>query len=93
MNFTLIEYTIWSRILVTFIIVLIVLCLHPGKRPGEISRRFPALVKGFRGALAGSVTALAVNDSGIVAAATGLLFPVVTLTIIFLAALRPVETE
>ena len=93
MNFTLIEYTIWSRILVTFIIVLIVLCLHPGKRPGEISRRFPALEKGFRGALAGSVTALAVNDSGIVAAATGLLFPVVTLTIIFLEYLRAGEVE
>lgn len=93
MNLTLIEYTIWSRILVTFIIVLIVLSLHPGKKPGEISRNFPVLVKGFRGALAGSVIALVVNDSGIVAAATSLLFPVVTLTMIFLASLRRAETE
>ncbi len=91
MNLTLIEYTIWSRILVTFLIVLIVLSLHPGKKPGEISRSFPALVKGFRGALAGSVAALVFNDSGIVAAATSLLFPVVTLTMIFLASHRRAE--
>ena len=84
MNLTLIEYTVWSRVFLTFFIVLAVLFLRPGEKTAGIDRRFPALAKGIRGALAGSITALAVNDSGIVAAATGLLFPVVLLTMIIL---------
>lgn len=84
MNLTLIEYTVWSRIFLTFLIVLAVLFLRPGRKTAGLDRRFPALAKGVRGALAGSITALAVNDSGIVAAATGLLFPVVILTMIIL---------
>lgn len=84
MNLTLIEYTVWSRVFLTSLIVLAVLFLRPGEKTAGIDRRFPALAKGVRGALAGSIAALAVNDSGIVAAATGLLFPVVLLTMIIL---------
>ncbi|NLY88024.1 MAG: hypothetical protein GX085_00115 [Firmicutes bacterium] len=84
MNLTLMEYTVWSRVFLTFLIVLAVLFFRPGEKTAGIDRRFPALAKGVRGALAGSITALAVNDSGIVAAATGLLFPVVLLTMIIL---------
>lgn len=84
MNLTLVEYTVWSRVFLTFLIVLAVLFLRPGLNTAGIDRRYPALAKGIRGALAGSITALAVNDSGIVAAATGLLFPVVVLTMIIL---------
>lgn len=91
MNLTLIEYTIWTKALLTFIIVLWVLFYRPRGKLAEIAGRFPASFKGFWSAVVGSAAALLANDSGIVSAATALLYPVVQMILIVLADLALVQ--
>lgn len=88
MNLTLIEYTIWTKALITFIVVLGVLFYHPRGKLAEIARVYPSFFKGFWSALMGSATVLVVNDSGIVASATALLYPVITMVSIILENLQ-----
>jgi uncharacterized membrane protein len=83
MNLKLLEYTIWTKALLSFLAVLLVLTYRPSGKLAEIAERYPFFLKGFWSAVIGSVVALLVNDSGIVAAATSLLYPVMTvLTIV-----------
>lgn len=89
MNLTLIEYTIWSKALLTFLLALGIIFYHPRGKPGEFARRYPGFFLGFWSAVVGGIVALVVNDSGIVAAATALLYPVMTMTSLALEAGLP----
>ena len=80
MNLSLIGYTIWSKALLTFIVVMGVLFCRPKGMLARAAANRPVIFNGIWASFAGSVTAFAVNDSGIVAAATALLFPVALIT-------------
>ncbi|MBP1930045.1 hypothetical protein [Ammoniphilus resinae] len=79
MNVKLIQVSSWSKVFITSLLVLGVLCYRPAGVFGHLSERYPYAVRGFFGIIVGAFTALAVNDSGIVAAATTIVFMVVPL--------------
>ncbi|HHW13846.1 MAG TPA: hypothetical protein GXX28_02800 [Firmicutes bacterium] len=75
MNFRLMRYTPWADGLVTFIAGLGVLFYRPVGLLRKIVLAQPYFTKGFWAALAGTVVVFLVNDSGVVAAATFMLYP------------------
>lgn len=82
MNVRLIRLTVWSR---AFFVSLLAALLFAFLRPQSVRRllhAYPYMARALRGSLAGALVALAVNDSGIVAAAT-LMIPVVS-TLLYL---------
>lgn len=74
MNIRLFRYSQWSRAFLAFLMVLAVLFYRPRGVLRDIHRRYPDLTAGFLGIIAGSAAAFLVNDSGVVAAATTLLY-------------------
>lgn len=75
MNFRLMRYTPWADGLVTFIAGLGVLFYRPVGLLRRIVVAYPYFTKGFWAALAGTAVVFLVNDSGVVAAATFMLYP------------------
>ena len=75
-NIRLIKYTIWSRIFLSSLGMLALLFYRPpGVMEGVRGKR-PHLFKGLVGVIAGSIVAFIFNDSGVVAAATTMIFGV-----------------
>lgn len=79
MNWRLMHYTSWADVLVTFIIALLVLFHRPVGILRTALEEHPYLSKGFWGAIIAAITAFLVNDSGVVAAATLMLYPTAVL--------------
>jgi len=77
MNVRLIRVSIWSKVFVVSLIVLGLLALWNDRFSRHLATDTPFLVKGFSGVIAGSLAGLALNDSGIVTAATCIIFLVV----------------
>ncbi|GAB6139244.1 hypothetical protein [Halanaerobaculum tunisiense] len=84
MNLKLLRWTIWSRVLLSFVVILFILFKWPAGKIKDLIISYPSLAAGFRGVVGGSVVTMLVNDSGVVAAATLLLFPVFTLLYLLL---------
>ncbi len=82
MNVRLMRYSHWSRAFLAFLAVLAVLFFRPRGILKDLRKKNPALFFGFLGIIAGSITALLVNDSGVVAAATTLLYAGVPIVIL-----------
>ncbi len=79
LNLRLIRYTIWSRVFLSSLAGFALLFHRP---PGLVRRllaRYPALARGFTGVLLAALVALVANDSGIVAAATTMIYATATL--------------
>ncbi|MBS4023839.1 MAG: hypothetical protein KGZ79_15705 [Dethiobacter sp.] len=74
MNVKLFRYSQWSRAFLVFLAVLAVLFYRPRGMLTSVHQHYPGLSAGFLGIIAGSITALLLNDSGVVAAATTLLY-------------------
>ena len=87
MNLKLIRYSLWSRVFLGFIALLAILYYYPVGLMRSIFRREPFFKAILGGTLAGSVAAFCVNDSGVVAAATVMLYGGLPL---FMLALREV---
>ena len=79
MNLKLLRWTIWTRVLLAFIVILAVLFKRPKGVLKEIVQEFPNLALGIIGVIFGSVVTMLVNDSGVVAAATTLFFGILSL--------------
>ncbi|MDH7576317.1 MAG: hypothetical protein QHH75_00570 [Bacillota bacterium] len=79
MNYRLIKYTIWTRVLIGTLLALGILFYRPIGIFRRVLEKYPALAAGLEGSLLGALVALVFNDSGIVAAATALIFPAATL--------------
>lgn len=79
MNLRLMRYTPWADVLLAFIVGLGVLFYRPVGLLRRLIAENPWFTKGMWAALAGTVTAFVVNDSGVVAAATFMLYPVALL--------------
>ncbi|WP_400164371.1 hypothetical protein ACAF76_018880 [Brevibacillus sp. TJ4] len=77
MNLRLIRVSIWSKVFVVSLVVLGILALWNDRYLRHLARDYPFLVKGFAGIIAGSLAGLALNDSGIVTAATCITFLVI----------------
>ncbi|MHB8171381.1 MAG: hypothetical protein ACYDG6_07550 [Thermincolia bacterium] len=83
-NFRLIKYTMWSRVFITSIIALAILFYRPVGVMKVLQGKYKILYIGFIGVTVGSLVALIFNDSGIVAAATMMIFgsaPLISLVI------------
>ncbi|WP_449240284.1 hypothetical protein [Desulfoscipio gibsoniae] len=74
MNIKLIKYTIWSRVFLASLASLIILFYRPVGVMQQVFVRYADIYKGFIGVAAASITALIFNDSGIVAAATAMIY-------------------
>ncbi|MGB4503698.1 MAG: hypothetical protein WBI44_02240, partial [Syntrophaceticus sp.] len=79
MNYKLIKHTIWTRVLLSSLLALGILFYRPVGIFRRLLTKNPAIAAGLAGGVLGAFTALIFNDSGIVAAATAIIFPVVTL--------------
>ncbi len=79
MNLKLLRWTVWTRVLLSFIVVLFIVFKRPLGRMQQVLSEYPFLGSGFRAALWGGVITMVVNDSGVVAMATLLFFPIFTL--------------
>ncbi|WP_350343341.1 hypothetical protein PRVXT_002638 [Proteinivorax tanatarense] len=79
MNFKLIQYSIWSRVFFVLLIAIIFLGFYPPQK--LLYHKEKKYYLAIRGILAGSFTALLLNDSGIVTAAISMLF--LTLPILY----------
>ncbi len=92
MNLKLLRWSLWSRILLVFLSLMIFLFFHPPGQLRRIKNRYPKLSNGFTGIIVGSVTAILVNDSGVVAGATTLIYagiPLLLLALDFEAGEKP----
>ncbi|WP_232699933.1 hypothetical protein [Brevibacillus daliensis] len=77
MNQKLIRFSMWSKIFFLSLIVLAILAFYPEQYMRRLYESYPALMRGLSGVMAGSLAGLFLNDSGIVTAATSILFLVV----------------
>lgn len=78
-NLRLIRYTIWSRVFVSSLAGFALLFYRPPGLVRHLLRQHPALARGFTGVMLGALVALLVNDSGVVAAATMMVYATATL--------------
>jgi len=74
MNLRLIGVTIWSRVLLTAIIIMAIMFYRPVKLIERLVKLYPNLSIGWSGIVAACIVGFAVNDSGIVVAATSVIF-------------------
>jgi hypothetical protein len=74
MNFKLIKYTIWTKVLLCIILIITVMFFRPVQLLKEIFRNNRYLTAAWLGISAGSIAGLICNDSGIVMAATAMIF-------------------
>lgn len=79
MNVRLLNWTIWAQVMVVSLAISAVALHRPGQLIRRLEGRHPHLVRSVRGAVVASLVALAANDSGVVAAATGLIPATATL--------------
>ncbi len=79
MNMRLFRYSFWSRGLIVAIIAMGASLIWPSSYLRWLLHRHPLLVRGLLGTLAATISALIVNDSGVVAAATCSFFAATTM--------------
>ncbi len=79
MNVKLIKYTIWSRVFLLGLLAFFIIFYKPMDRIKKIKEKYPYIASSIVGILIGSLTALVSNDSGIVAAATMMIYAVAPL--------------
>lgn len=71
MNFKLIQWTFWNKILIASLFVLAILYFYPVKFFKILFSEFPYISGGILGVITGSFAGLAFNDSGIIITAVG----------------------
>lgn len=91
MNWHLIGVSAWSKVLISSILVIAVMVLRPRGLFGRWQRLYPFFMFGFSASAIGAITALVVNDSGIVAAATMIIFIAVPMLVFKLDATGRIE--
>lgn len=82
MNLKLIRFSSWGKVFLLSLLAMAVLAFRPAGGLKMLTQRYPQLFNGFTAILAGSLAALAFNDSGIVSAATAIVYVVMPVMII-----------
>lgn len=77
MNWRLIRISAWSKVFIVSLFTISLLSLRPTQFLRRLSQQYPLLARGFTGIVAGSLATLVLNDSGIVSAATSIIFFVI----------------
>ncbi|MDQ0917632.1 hypothetical protein [Paenibacillus sp. V4I5] len=90
MNVHLLRASAWSKVLITSLFVMTVLVLRPRGRLRLWQHKYPYWMYGFSANMIGAIAALLLNDSGIVAAATLIIFVAVPMQLL---RLQELETE
>lgn len=86
-NLKLVEYTVWSRVLIASLIAFVTLLYRPVGLFRQLTLQRPYLGRGIEASLVAALVALVANDSGVLAAATAMIPTMSTL----LMALRSVR--
>ena len=83
MNLRLFRYTIWTRVFLLSLFTMVLILFRPVGIFRILSLKYPYFIKGVTAGVIGCITALLVNDSGIVAAGTSMIYlaPPVLLTV------------
>lgn len=76
MNMKLLRWTIWTRVLLAFLLFFVLFFKRPPGLMEQALGRYPHVKMGLWAAVLGSLVTMLVNDSGVVAMATTLFFPV-----------------
>jgi len=84
MNLRLIRYSIWSRVLLVLLGTAVILFFYPVGVIKRFKKEGGFLFYGATAVIAGGITALLINDSGVVAAATALMYGIAPMLIFFL---------
>ncbi len=92
MNVHLLRASVWSKVLITSLIVMAVLVLRPRGRLRLWQHKYPYWMYGFSANMIGAIAALLLNDSGIVAAATLIIFVAVPMQLLRLKELHTEKT-
>lgn len=74
MNIKLIKYTIWTKVLLCIILIISIMFFKPVRLLYGIFKEYKHLTSAWLGISAASIVGLIVNDSGIVMAATAMIF-------------------
>jgi hypothetical protein len=74
MNWHLIQVSSWSKLFIASLFVMVVMLLKPIDQLKAWVEKYPYLMAGFIGVATGAIAALLLNDSGIVAAATTIIY-------------------
>ncbi|MFE5324228.1 hypothetical protein ACFQ88_36675 [Paenibacillus sp. NPDC056579] len=82
MNWHLIGVSAWSKVLLTSMVVMAVLVLRPRGLFRRWQRRYPYIMYGCAANVIGAIAALLLNDSGIVAAGTMIIYSSVPLLLL-----------
>ncbi|MFC5446872.1 hypothetical protein [Paenibacillus aestuarii] len=82
MNVHLLRASAWSKVLITSLLVMAVLVLRPRGRLQLWQHKYPYWMYGFSANMCGAIAALLLNDSGIVAAATLIIFVAVPMLLL-----------
>ncbi|MFD0697575.1 hypothetical protein ACFQZT_26205 [Paenibacillus sp. GCM10027628] len=88
MNVHLLRASVWSKILITSLFVMSVLVLRPSGRLRLWQHQYPYWMYGFSANMIGAIAALLLNDSGIVAAATLIIYVAVPMLLLRLQELE-----
>ncbi len=78
-NVRLLRWTIWSKVLFVSVFVMVVLFLKPSVRLRKFINKYKCFSIGWGGIIIASLVGMAVNDSGVVVAATSNIFLVFSL--------------
>ena len=93
MNIRLFRYTIWTRVFLSSLISMVILFFRPAGIFKDVRERYPYLFHGFISGLVGSITAFLVNDSGIVAAATSMIYVGLSFMLVIIHRLQEIIME
>lgn len=84
MNWRLFQVSSWNKVFITSLVILAAMFLRPKGALKALFERYPYLMNGVTGIVAGAFVTLFINDSGIVAAATAIIYGVVPLLYIII---------
>lgn len=84
MNMQLITASMWSRVLILAIVLMVMLFYKPFGVLKKLCQKHPYIANGWIAILVGSVVGFMVNDSGVVAAATSISYVIVPMLVLLL---------
>ena len=82
MNMRLIGISIWSRVLIMAVIIVGVLFYRPFGMLKKLCDMYPTLAKAWSSIVVGSTVGLLANDSGVIVAATGMIYVVIPVLVL-----------
>ncbi|WFD08811.1 hypothetical protein [Tepidibacter hydrothermalis] len=82
MNMKLIGVSIWSKVLILGLLIVVVLFQKPVGILKKVCDRYPYLAKGWTSIIVASIVGFLVNDSGVVAAATSIAYVIIPVLVL-----------